>query len=836
MIRATGVTLLLAALAFTPPTATAQSPDRYLGLSLSDALRRLQAKGLRIVYTSATVTAGLRVSAEPRARTPRQQLDELLSPHDLEARDGPGGVIQIVRAEATSGSPARVASEGTGTIEGRVVHTLTGTPLDGVAVLVDGTAVNVRTDADGRFTLRPLHAGAWNVRASLPGFGVLARTVRVLPGAAVNVTFQLSPTLTTHSERVTVSGSRPYWQDRGSTPGTSLDRSDFEQSTGGVVDDPIRSVHALPRVTAADDLRAEFIVRGSPFRHVEVAVDGVETPWLQHTAYGRGTAGSVSMLTSHVVGDATLRVGAYPRRSSDRLGAELDVTIREGSREQFELRGAVGGSSATIVGEGPLGGSGERARGSWLAAVRQSFLEWPPVKGAAARTAFGFSDGLAKLVYDVRPNHRVGLSVFGGTASVDGEDILDASEPSDGMSLTTVSSLSLRSSLGSSLVLTQRVSVVTHRFQSTQPPGQVGERGTREELVYRADVARPMFGGLLEAGARFGRATLNETSNAAGNGPPADSPALSASQRSGYAHFGWSLTPGLMLSPGVRVTDSTLVPRPSVARWILAEYSLGSRWTLNASTGVSHQPPDLSHVRGRAPGLPRLRSERATYLDLGIEQRLGAAARWQATVFRRNEADILREPDLYPRLDGGTLVDPPDHGRYVNSLSGSSQGIELLVQHRTPTGLSGWLAYAYGRTRQVDADRQELFWADFDRRHALNVVGVYRVSTRTSVGATFRAGSGFPIPAYVASRDGGLFVSDKRNQVRLPAYARLDVRARRVTEAFGRRLTLYGEVANVLNRANVGLAPGSITATGEGVGFTSAMQPRRASAGVLIEF
>jgi hypothetical protein len=114
---------------------------------------------------------------------------------------------------------------------------------------------------------------------------------------------------------------------------------------------------------------------------------------------------------------------------------------------------------------------------------------------------------------------------------------------------------------------------------------------------------------------------------------------------------------------------------------------------------------------------------------------------------------------------------------------------------------------------------------------------VYRFSNRTGVGATFRAGSNFPIPGYLTVRDGRLFVANHRNRVRLRAHARLDLRADREFEYFGRRLTLSVEVLNVLNRANAGLANGSVNrSTGEAVGFTDALLRRSASAGVLIQF
>ena len=207
------------------------------------------------------------------------------------------------------------------------------------------------------------------------------------------------------------------------------------------------------------------------------------------------------------------------------------------------------------------------------------------------------------------------------------------------------------------------------------------------------------------------------------------------------------------------------------------------------------------------------------------------------TLFNRNEADILREPDLHPRLVGGVIVGPAVPSRYANSLSGSSRGIELLVNRQSAAGLSGWLSYSYGKTRYADADRGETFWADLDRRHGLNIFGSYRLSTRTTIGATFRAGSGFPIPAYVDARDGILVVADQRNRVRLPPYARLDVRASRAFETLGRHLTLFCEVVNVLNRVNVGLARGAVRpSTGEAVGFTDTLLPRRVSAGIVVQF
>ena len=47
----------------------------------------------------------MRVTVEPRATNPRQQLDEILAPNGLSAESGPGGVILVVRAHTTGLTP-----------------------------------------------------------------------------------------------------------------------------------------------------------------------------------------------------------------------------------------------------------------------------------------------------------------------------------------------------------------------------------------------------------------------------------------------------------------------------------------------------------------------------------------------------------------------------------------------------------------------------------------------------------------------------------------------------------------------------------------------------------
>ena len=103
--------------------------------------------------------------------------------------------------------------------------------------------------------------------------------------------------------------------------------------------------------------------------------------------------------------------------------------------------------------------------------------------------------------------------------------------------------------------------------------------------------------------------------------------------------------------------------------------------------------------------------------------------------------------------------------------------------------------------------------------------------------AKLRIGSNFPIPGYYASRDGSYFVTNVRNTARLPTYSRLDLRANRTFNWSRRRLTLFAEVINVLNRDNVRFTPRGINVTTRTATkpFDS-MLPIIPSVGMLIEF
>lgn len=138
------------------------SRHAYLGLPLTEALRVLEARGLRLIFSSDVVTVELRVEEEPSGTDPRQVLDQILPPHGLEAREGPGGTLLIVKGPSLrpdQTTPGTSDPPGSPSILERVVVTPGGDSatdgLGGSGMVVSGTEIQ-QTPSIGEDAFRAL--------------------------------------------------------------------------------------------------------------------------------------------------------------------------------------------------------------------------------------------------------------------------------------------------------------------------------------------------------------------------------------------------------------------------------------------------------------------------------------------------------------------------------------------------------------------------------------------------------------------------------------------------------------------------------------------------------
>jgi hypothetical protein len=116
------------------------------------------------------------------------------------------------------------------------------------------------------------------------------------------------------------------------------------------------------------------------------------------------------------------------------------------------------------------------------------------------------------------------------------------------------------------------------------------------------------------------------------------------------------------------------------------------------------------------------------------------------------------------------------------------------------------------------------------------VYASYRLRPSFNLSAKYRYGSNFPIAGFLKFDGSRVVLSDQRNHIRVPIYSRLDVRANKAFNFDRWKLTLYGEVLNVLKRKNLRYTSEVDTVNGRLSINRDSMFPLLPIAGVRIEF
>jgi hypothetical protein len=725
-------------------------------------------------------------------------------------------------------------------LRGILTDATTSAPVADAQVSI-GIGHTMKTGPDGRFEFRGLSSGTYTLTVSRIGYIFVRRRIEVTFNTIVETTVPLAEGTGTYQETVTVTSDTRPPPELGVSMQHALGSATLQDLRGVVADDPMRAMQALPGVATGDDFQAQFSLRGSAFSHVGIVTDGVTTPLLIHQVRGAGDTGSIAMINTDVVQRASLLAGPHPRRDGDWIGATMSFDLREGSRDRATLRAAVSGTSASTVLEGPIGLS---KRGSWLVSLRKSYVDWLIRKiEPSIDSTFGFADMQAKAAYDLTGRQQLQFLAVGGTAQYQEVVASTANGLKDATSHSALSSIAWRYTRPS-LIVTQRVSLLNMDFDDRGERGQQLSRGTAQSIVWRGDVVRPLDARwTLEGGA------LTESQHASqmlreyrlvSNVLRVDSEQTVGGPNT--IASGWGQisrrTASLGIVAGVRGSNASMGSWTTWSPWLLAEQKLGD-FTVRAGLGAASQVPDI--VIFKANGRSSMAPEHAVSVDVGVEHHLSKTLRWQVTGFRRDDSNIIRRIGETHVSSTGTLVAETPQPVFGAELDGVSRGVDVVLERRAPAGLSGWVGYSWAHTPYHDTVTGENFDGDFDQRHTLNVFAQQRLSYRLAVSAKLRMGSNFPIVGYFSGTNlAALQVSSERNQVRLPRYTRLDLRANYLFTFDKHRLTLFVEMMNATGRENLGQADGFVTSQPGGIflaqRYAERLIPRVPSAGFLIEF
>jgi hypothetical protein len=621
-----------------------------------------------------------------------------------------------------------------------------------------------------------------------------------------------------------------------------------------LADDPLRAVQSLPGVTSNNDFDSEFSLRGASFDRIGLYLDGVLLHSPFHTTDGQSGDGSLTIFNGDMTDDLTLYEGAWPVRYSDRTAGILAVDTREGNRQQLQGRLEASSSNAGGLFEGPLG---KKQRGSWIVSFRKSYLDYILNRidfGDQPPLTFGFTDGEARLTYDLTPKHTISIS------DVEGASGVDRTAFQSELGVNTVMTSGFRFSLlnlGSRYAPNERVLITNHLAWSRER-GDVENRDNAllnrqayNEWTWHGDVSvswlsdKPGkntldFGGLFRQLRQDGSTLLFVFTPV--QVPSQDVFRGSGNRAGGYVQQSYGFfSERVRLTGGVRQDEFSQSTVQVTSPYASASFAPLKRTHVQFDWGQYAQFPELNQIFSvftHGPLLP----ERATHYEAVVEQTLDERTRLRVEFYDRQDRDLLARPLLDPRLLlNGSIFNAVPTAPWLNSERGYSRGAQIFLQRRTANGFTGWISYAYGHNEIHDSTLGVSFPSDYDQRHTFNAYVSRRLRPTVNVSARFTYGSGMPLPGFyrdVVGNGTAYFLAPNRNGLRAPDYQRTDLRLNKAYVHKKSKATLFAEVVNLTNHHNSDFdSPGpydSVTTQTYPKFFS--MFPILPSAGVLFEF
>lgn len=730
------------------------------------------------------------------------------------------------------------------TLHGRVVDARTGEPVAKVKVIASGTDQSATTDENGAFTLEKLPVGQVELYITTVNSGLVKKTITLKDGDNAEVVIALNADAAMLTEHVNVLADPYETTETNAASEQMLNKRELQALSSVLLGDPVRAAQALPGASTNDDFRSEFAIRGAGFDRVGLFIDGVLTDNFVHTVQGGyPDTGSLSVINADTVNSVSLMSGAFPAKYGYRSAAILAAETRDGNRVKPAGRIAASLSGLSGVIDGPFA----QGKGSYLFAARKSYVGYlirrinnenhftnnPPV--------LGFADFQGKALYDLTSHSQIGFSVIYGAFNYDrnrDRDLLGINNVFRGNSRNLLVNGHWAYTPDPHLFWQTRVFALRTNFKNTNRDDAILEDGHRTQYGVRSDVNYLTHRShRIEAGLYVRSLNVDSITQRffffTGLGD-FGSFNRSGTEQGYYAQDTWSSEHlGLSLTGGGRVEHSGVTGETRFSPRASFSWAVDKNLRVRAAAGRYYQFPDFEQMFGRL-GNTALRSERATHYNASVERLFGDRVRLVAEVYDREDENLFFSLSE-PRLTGSFL----DFSEFPfrNALRGHARGIELTLQRRSANKLTGWLSYAYSRTKLTDAHDGLTFVSDTDQRHTINAYGGYRFNETWNLSGEWRYGSGQPIPGFFRQVGTGYFLANERNLARLPYYSRVDVRLSKAFLFKKWKLTLTGEVINALNRNNLRYAGFfDFGFDGRVFGQLDRVLPILPSVGVVIEF
>jgi hypothetical protein len=676
-------------------------------------------------------------------------------------------------------------------------------------IVVAGKGTAVMSNQYGFYSLT-LAEGKYNIISSHVGYKAVITSIDLHSDTVINI---LLGTGTALSEEVVVTSSRRENNVKGARMGTinlPIEQIKSVPAFLGEVD-LLKVVQLLPGVRNAGEGSAGIYVRGGgPDQNLIMLDDAV--------VYNTGHLfGFFSIFNADAIKNVSLIKGGMPAQYGGRLSSVLDVSMKEGNNQKYQVEGGLGLIASRLSIQGPI----KKDKSSFIVSARRTYVDAlvkPFVKKTSQFYGSGyyFYDLNAKLNYKFSEKDRLYLSGYFGRDVFDfvnGRQSLKVNIPWGNATGT------LRWNHVFNNKLFANTTGVFNDYNFTFKGAQnnfeiqlasgIRDLSIKQDYDYYPASSHKIKFGWLYTFHRFTPSVVSGKQDSV-TFNPLNAQVKHAHEAAVYVQDDWDISPKIKLNAGLRYsgfqqigayklykedefgnrTDSTvygagkavktyggLEPRLTVRYAVDDVTSIKASVTRNlqyihlVSNAGTTLPTDL-WVPSTIKVKPQISWLYAAGLFKNFKENMFETS--LEVYYKNMENQIEYREGYIPN----TLHDTEDDFTFGR---GWSYGSELFI-NKVKGRFTGWIGYTLSWTWRKFAalNEGEKYPAKYDRRNDMSIVAMYELNKKWKLSGTFVYGTGnaatLPQRFYII---GGVLTQEysRINQYRLPSYHRLDLSA-----------------------------------------------------------
>ncbi len=716
-------------------------------------------------------------------------------------------------------------------IKGYVFDAETGSPIPGVAVVIEGTYLGAATSANGFYVISRVPAGNHVLIARNVAYNTVKKTIVLKMDETLQQIFKLKQN-TLKIGLATVTARKEIWKTNNPSSMHKLTSETIKRIPGIAGEaDLAEYLQVLPGVISSGDRGGQLYIRGgSPVQNLTL-LDGMTVISPFHSL------GFISVFDTDIIKTADVYTSGFGARYGGRISSVIDIKTRDGNRTKFGGKASLSTFGYSFLFEGPIKEMKEESpsSSSFLISQKRSYIDATAAKMIPYLDSIGipfmYNDIYGKISFRNKDGDQLDIYGMYFSDRARYNNIMESNWHNAALNVKYIYSPPKLSSLWET-----SVSISDYRGTLTENgkyPRNTKYNGADTRLLNHH------YSTHYDWSAGYGMnffSTSHEYLNI-------DSIKVSDDYYTADLDFfyqaklkldPWLLEPGFQLRLFTNYMHFSPEPRLKI------KYSITEDWSINFASGLyaqellstTSEEDVLKIFQGFNIGVANIQSTfrgkkmkipimKAFHLSGGVSWIPNSALRISVDTYFKNFYKLINYNRNKIYLDDQYHQHIIEYYRsqYIYE-TGKAYGAELLVDWKKDP-FSIWLAYSLSWVTRTD--EFYTFPPHYDRRHNLNFVAGYQFGPRNSFDLKIRwnIGSGLPVTQSLGIyenlqfQNGSLLQDLTGNgtvgiwygplhQGRLPWYHRLDISLHKKwrfspTHSFE---TSIG-IINAYNRANV---------------------------------